>query len=158
MKRQERQAKSAMGTRSKARSVHRRAPEKPGPEVIVDFVFHDGLLYVALQNISDLPAYDVRAGFDPPFRGLGGEQETSALRMFRHTPFLAPRRIIRSFLDSSAAYFRRGEPRSITVRLSYRDADRRKYSRTLQHDLGIYEDLAFVAPSPEARSDDTSSR
>jgi len=145
-------------TKLQAADSRPKEAEKPGPEVIVDFLFDDGLLYVALQNISDIPAYNVRAGFNPPFRGLGGEQETSALRMFQHTPFLAPRRTIRSFLDSSAAYFRRGEPRSITASLTYRDADRRKYSRTIQHDLGIYEDLAFVARSARAGSEDTSNR
>jgi hypothetical protein len=133
-------------------------PGKAGPEVIVDFLFEEGLLYVVLQNISDTPAYDVRTGFDPPFRGLGGEQETSALRMFRHTPFLAPRRSIRSLLDSSASYFQRGEPRSITASLTYRDADRRKYARTILHDLAIYEDLAFVARSAPSGSSETSNR
>jgi len=132
--------------------------EKPAPEVIVDFLFDDGLLYVSLQNISDIPAYDVRAGFDPPFRGLGGEQDTSALRMFRYTPFLAPRRTIRSFLDSSTAYFQRGEPRVITVSITYLGADRKKYRRMIQHDLGIYEDLAFITRPPNAAKDDTSNR
>lgn len=112
--------------------------------MIVDFVFDDGLLYVALQNIGDVPAYDVRAGFDPPFRGLGGEQDASRLRMFRHTPFLGPRRTIRSFLDRSAAYFARAEPRAIVVSITYRDADRRQHRRTIHHDLAVYEDLAFV--------------
>jgi hypothetical protein len=136
----------------------RKAAEDPAPEVIVDFVFDDGLLYVSLQNIGDIPAYDVRARFDPPFRGLGGEQDSSALRMFRHTPFLAPRRAIRTFLDSSAAYFRRREPRSITVSITYLGADRKKYRRTIQHDLGIYEDLAFIARSANAAVDDPSNR
>jgi len=136
----------------------RKGAEKPAPEVIVDFLFDDGLLYVSLQNISDIPAYEVRAGFDPPFRGLGGEQDTSALRMFRHTPFLAPRRAIRSFLDSSAAYFQRGEPRAITVSITYLGADRKKYSRTIQHDLGIYEDLAFITQPLNAAKNDTSNR
>lgn len=132
------------------RQVRRPAP---APEVIVDFVFDDGLLYVALQNIGDIPAYDVRAGFDPPFRGLGGEQDASGLRMFRHTPFLGPRRTIRSFLDRSAAYFRRGEPRSIAVSITYRGADRRQYRRTIRHDLAVYEDLAFVERGADSGSD-----
>ena len=132
------------------RQVRRPAP---APEVIVDFVFDEGLLYVALQNIGDVPAYDVRAGFDPPFRGLGGEQDASGLRMFRHTPFLGPRRTIRSFLDRSAAYFRRGEPRSIAVSITYRGADRRQYRRTIRHDLAVYEDLAFVERGAVGTSD-----
>ena len=112
--------------------------------MIVDFVFEEGLLYVSLQNVGDVPAYDVRAGFDPPFHGLGGEQDASRLRMFRHTPFLGPRRTIRSFLDRSAAYFAREEPRSIAVSITYRDVGRRQHRRTIHHDLAVYEDLAFV--------------
>jgi hypothetical protein len=121
--------------------------------VIVDFVFDEGLLYVSLQNIGDVPAYDVRAGFDPPFRGLGGEREMSALRMFRNTPFLGPRQTIRSFLDSGAAYFARGEPREIAVHVAYRGADRRQHRRTIRHDLAIFEDLAFVVPGASAAAD-----
>lgn len=139
MKRSDRRSTSARG-----KPRPRRRTERVAPEVIVDFVFDDGLLYVSLQNIGNVPAYDVRAAFDPPFRGLGGEQDASGLRMFRHTPFLGPRRTIRSFLDRSAAYFGRGEPRSIAVSITYRDADRRQYRRTIRHDLAVYEDLAFV--------------
>jgi hypothetical protein len=149
MKRPDRRSAPARGGRagsgSKPSGPRRGSgAERAAPEVIVDFEFDDGLLYVSLQNIGDVPAYDVRAGFDPPFRGLGGEQDASALRMFRHTPFLGPRRTIRSFLDTSAAYFGRGEPRSIAVSITYSGADRRRHRRTIQHDLAVYEDLAFV--------------
>ena len=159
MKRPDRRSASARTKRTGAGSKlpaprsRRTGTERTAPEVIVDFVFDDGLLYVSLQNIGDVPAYDVRAGFDPPFRGLGGEQDTSRLRMFRHTPFLGPRRTIRSFLDRSAAYFGREEPRSIAVSITYRDADRRRYRRTIQHDLAVYEDLAFVERGAGGASD-----
>jgi hypothetical protein len=135
------------------RRAQRNGTERTAPEVIVDFVFDDGLLYVSLQNIGDLPAYEVRAAFDPPFRGLGGEQDASALRMFRHMPFLGPRRTIRSFLDSSTAYFNRGEPTTITVSITYRGADRRQHRRTIRHDLAVYEDLAFIAPRASGAAD-----
>src|SRR3954452_18131716 len=60
------------------------------PEVIVDFRFEQGLLYIALVNISAVAAYRVSVRFDKPFRGLGGECEVSALRLFRRIEFLAP--------------------------------------------------------------------
>ena len=160
MKRPDRGSESARrrpagpGSKPPGRRARRTGTERTAPEVIVDFVFDDGLLYVSLQNIGEVPAYDVRAGFDPPFRGLGGEQDAAALRMFRNTPFLGPRRTIRSFLDRSAAYFARGEPRSIAVSITYRDVARRQYRRTIQHDLAVYEDLAFV----ERRTGSTSDR
>jgi hypothetical protein len=158
MKRPDRRSAPARGGRagsgSKPSGPRRGSgAERAAPEVIVDFEFDDGLLYVSLQNIGDVPAYDVRTGFDPPFRGLGGEQDASRLRMFRRTPFLGPRRTIRSFLDRSTAYFGREEPRSIAVSITYRDADRRQYRRTIQHDLAVYEDLAFVERGAASASD-----
>lgn len=77
------------------------------PEVIVDFVFEDGLLFVSLRNIGSRPAYAVSTRFDKPFRGLHGTRTISELRLFRRLEFLAPGREIRAFLDSSAAYFAR---------------------------------------------------
>ena len=45
---------------------------EPRPDVIVDFLFEDGMLFVAVQNIGSLPAQQVHVIFDPPFKGLGG--------------------------------------------------------------------------------------
>jgi len=60
------------------------------PDVILDVRFKQGLLYLALINISDVPAYRVSVRFEKKFRGLGGECEVSALRLFRCVEFLAP--------------------------------------------------------------------
>jgi hypothetical protein len=135
------------------------APKQPqqAAEVILDFVFEDGLLFVALQNISDRPAYDVSATFDKPFCGSGGEQDVSRLRMFKRTPFLAPRRTIRTFVDSTAAYFDRNEPTSIMVEVTYRNAESAECAHTIEHDLAIYRDISFVdhaAPAGTAESRD----
>ncbi len=139
-------ARSPLGTKSALAGLQTAAP----PEVIVDFICENGLLFVALQSISDRPAYDVRVAFDKPFRGMGGEQEVSALRMFQHTPFLGPRRCIRTFLDTTAAYFRREEPTSIAATVTYKDFAQREYAHTIEHDLAIYADLSFVTrPAPE---------
>ncbi|MGH3130827.1 MAG: hypothetical protein ACRDNX_08425, partial [Gaiellaceae bacterium] len=79
----------------------------PAPEVIVDFEFERGLLYVALRNLGDRPALKVSCAFDKQFRGLGGEREMNALRLFRNVEFLAPGKEIRTLVDTSAAYFAR---------------------------------------------------
>src|SRR6478752_3953422 len=50
------------------------------PEVILDIVFEDGLLFAAVRNISARPAYRVSIGFDKGFTGLGGAQETEEAR------------------------------------------------------------------------------
>lgn len=133
--------------------------ESAGPEVFVDFVFDHGLLHVAVVNGSDIAAYRVTVAFDPPFRGLGGAQETSSLPLFRGIEFLAPRRRIETFLDRSTDYFHRGEPRRISADISWHDARKRRYTRHIVHDLGIYEDVSYVVHrSTDAAAPTTTSR
>jgi len=113
------------------------------PDVIVDFVFEDGLFFLAVTNIGPEPAERVRIAFDPPFKGLGGVSIPD-LPLFRNIEFLAPGRSIRTLLDSAAAYFARSEPERITVNLSFVDRAGRNYKSAISHDLAIYRDLAFV--------------
>jgi hypothetical protein len=117
------------------------------PDVIVDFLFEDGMLFVAVQNISSRPALRVHIAFDPPFKGLGGTVSVSELPLFRNIEFLAPGRSIRTLLDSSAGYFARQEPEQITATISYSDRSGHKFSCTILHDLAIYRDIAFVPKS-----------
>jgi hypothetical protein len=118
--------------------------EPAGPEVILDFRFEQGLLYIALVNISAVPAYRVSVRFDKPFRGLGGECHVSSLRLFRRVEFLAPHKRIETLLDSSRAYFQRREPSAIKATVSFRDAAGKAQTREIVHDLRIYQDLSYV--------------
>jgi hypothetical protein len=124
---------------------------EPRPDVIVDFVFEDGMLFVAVQNIGSEPALRVHVAFDPPFKGLGGTASIPELPLFRNIEFLAPSRSICTLLDSSAAYFARQEPEQITATASYSDRSGQKFSCTMRHDLAIYRDIAFI-PKPERTS------
>ncbi len=114
------------------------------PEVIVDFVFDDGLLFISVENIGDRPALKVSVQFDQKIMGVEGGQEISALPLFRSIEFLAPHKAIVTFLDTSAAYFRRGEPTRIAATITYQDSNRARYKKTLHHDLGIYKDIGYV--------------
>jgi hypothetical protein len=116
----------------------------PAPDVIVDFVFEDGLFFLAVTNIGPEPAERVHVGFDPPFRGLGGSVAIADIPLFRNIEFLAPARSIRTLLDSAAAYFARQEPERITVNISFADRAGRNYKSSIRHDLSIYRDIAFV--------------
>lgn len=121
------------------------AKEEPArPEVILDFRFEQGLLYIALVNISAVPAYRVSVRFDKPFRGLGGECEVSSLRLFRRVEFLAPHKRIETLLDSGRAYFQRREPSAIKATISFRDSAGKAHTREIVHDLRIYQDLSYV--------------
>ncbi len=117
---------------------------EPRPDVIVDFVFEEGLLYVAVQNIGTEPALGVKVSFDHPFRGLGGAELMPALGLFRNIVFLAPGRAIRTLVDSSAAYYARGEPERIQATITYSDRSGGEFSSTIAHDLSIYRDVAFL--------------
>lgn len=114
------------------------------PDVIVDFIFEDGLFFISVANIGDAPALKVSVKFDKDIRGVDGSQVVSSLPLFRNIEFLAPQREIRTFLDSSTAYFGRREPTRIAAALSYRDQHKVKYATTIRHDLGIYKQIGYV--------------
>jgi len=114
------------------------------PEVIVDFVFDDGLLFVAIENIGQKPALKVAVRFDKKISGLGGSCEISALPLFRNIEFMAPGKQIVTLLDSSASYFGRNEPTKIAARISYRDSEGKEFESTIQHDLEIYKEISYI--------------
>jgi hypothetical protein len=114
------------------------------PEVIVDFEFERGLLFVGVRNLGARPALEVSTRFDKPFRGLGGTRKMNGLALFKRIEFLAPRKEIRTLLDSSAAYFARDEPTLLTATVSYRTAAGERRRHAITHDLSIYRDLAYV--------------
>jgi hypothetical protein len=118
----------------------------PAPDVILDFVFDDGLFFVEIKNIGTAPAVGVKTTFSKRFTGAGGERDVSRLLMFRNISFLAPGRGIRTFLDSSDSYFRRKQPTQIDAMLSWRDPRGNRFSTTIRHDLGIYADIILAHP------------
>ena len=115
-----------------------------GPDVIVDFIFRDGLFFISVSNIGDKPAYKVSVKFDCRVFGLAGTKEISALPLFRNIEFLAPKKDIVTFLDSSSSYFGRDAPTKIAARISYRDSDGVKRSVTINHDLEIYREIGYM--------------
>lgn len=114
------------------------------PDVIVDFVFERGLFYIVLANIGGAPACDIAVVFDCTFKGLGGTKIVSGMPLFQITPFLAPGKGIRTFLDTSASYFSSNQPRKINATINFSDRAGKKYSNVCKHDLGIYLDVGWV--------------
>jgi len=115
------------------------------PEVIVEFLFDRGILSISLRNIGTRAAKKVTVSFDRSFTGFGGSKEVSSLSVFRNLEFLGPAREIVTLLDTSASYFARNQPTRISARLSYLDAEDRKYAATIDHDLEVYRDLTWVS-------------
>jgi hypothetical protein len=124
---------------------------EPQPlDVLLDVVFEQGLLFLALRNLGGEPALKVSCAFDRPVRGLGGTREVSALRLFRNVELLAPGREIRTLLDTSAAYFARREPSRLRVTVSWRTPAGQRREARIVHDLSIYRDLAYTTEGAAA--------
>jgi hypothetical protein len=117
------------------------------PEVIVDFIFEEGLFFIAIKNIGDSPAYDVSVVFDKKFSGVEGTKSVSVLPLFRNISFLAPQKEIKTFLDSSASYFARRQPTKIRATISFRDNSGAAHKSVVKHDLEIYRDIGYIKTS-----------
>ena len=114
------------------------------PDVIIEFLFDQGLLHVALRNIGDRPAIAISVKFDKKIFGLGGAKEISALPVFQRVEFLGPGREILVFVDQSDSYFARKQPTKISARISYSDSEEHKHVVTINHDLEIYRELPYL--------------
>jgi len=114
------------------------------PEVIVDFIFEDGLFFIGVKNIGAAPAHDVSVAFDKKFTGIEGAKEISALPLFKKIAFLAPQKEITAFLDHSASYFRRRQPANIRATITFKDNSGAAHKTVVKHDLRIYKDIGYV--------------
>jgi len=108
-------------------------------------VFEAGLFHLELVNLGRRPALNVSCRFEQPLSGVDGRIVTQ-LPLFENVPFLMPGKRIRTLLDSSAAYFARGEPTHIAATVSYHDRSGRRHRTTIEHDLEIYRDVVYLAP------------
>ena len=115
------------------------------PEVIVEFLFDQGLLFISVNNIGARPALKVSVKFNKKFFGLGGKKEFSALPLFKNIEFLGPKREIVTLLDNSSSYFATKQPTKISARVSYSDPEEQKYETTINYDLEIYRELVYLA-------------
>ncbi len=113
-------------------------------KVIIDFIFEEGMFFISVKNIGDDPVFKVSVEFDKKIVGLGGKKEISSLPLFRNIEFLAPRKEINTFLDTSYSYFIRKQPEKITAKVSYMDKDGELKSGIIKHDLSIYKEIGFV--------------
>ena len=132
----------AKNTRHAAKNA--KTDDHPRPEVIVDFVFDKGLLFVGVSNIGTRPALNVIVRFDKTIHALGGGRILGSLGLFNKLLFLAPQKQIMTLLDSSAAYFKRREPTNITAHISYRDDHAVHYTSIIRHNLDIYRDISYI--------------
>ena len=123
------------------------------PQVIVDFEFERGLLFVVVRNLGRAAGArregsTVRQAVQGPRRRARDERGS---RLFKRIRFLAPGKEIRTLLDSSAAYFARKEP-TAADRDRLRTAPPPASAAAIRSPTtsSIYRDLAYV---PEGEPD-----
>ncbi len=123
------------------------------PDVVVDFEFETGALYLAVTNHGSRSAHDISTRFDPTFHGSHG-REIPSLNLFDRIGFLPPGKTIRTFVDSTEAYVRRGEPTVVRSTMRFHDRRGRQFDGGATHDLDIYRDIVYPASGGDGiRSD-----
>lgn len=114
------------------------------PEVIVEFLFDRGMLFLSINNVGERPAVNITVKFDQKIVGLGGSKQISEMPLFRSLRFLGPHREIVTLVDSTASYFSRRQPVEVTARISYKDNSSRQYEEVIRHNLEVFRELAYV--------------
>ena len=114
------------------------------PDVIVDFIFEQGSLFIAVINIGDAPAYGTSVTFNKEIRGVGGSKLISGMSLFRRIEFMPPRKRISTFLDTSASYFGGGQPSEIETTITFSDRQGNSYRNQIKHNLNIYRDIGYI--------------
>ena len=117
---------------------------EPITDVIVDFDFDDGMLFLTLSNIAQGPAFDISVGFDREIWGVGGGKLIPGMTIFRDVGFLPPNKRIRTFVDTSASYFERGQPTELRCETVFHDRRGRRHVNTIRHNLEIYRAIGYV--------------
>ena len=118
--------------------------EPGGPDVIVDFIFDQGLLFIKVSNIGGRPAYKSSVTFDQQLWGVEGDKLISEIALFRLIEFMPPGKQITTFLDTSASYFKREQPTEIEAHIVFHDRDGRMHINDIKHNLEIYRDIGFI--------------
>jgi hypothetical protein len=117
------------------------------PDVIVDVLHENGLLFIVLENIGTGPAEHVSVTFKPDLHALRGTVPLSELALFQDLPFFPPGKSVRAFLDVGPAYFERKAPTRFTTTVRFQSEHGASFRRTSTHDLVVYEQLGFVVRS-----------
>jgi hypothetical protein len=114
------------------------------PDVVVDFIFEIGLLFIAIINIGEGPAFCISVKFNGEIQGVGGTKLISEMPLFRHLEFMPPDKKITTFLDTSSSYFAHRQPTEIETSISFSDRHGKQYNNKIKHNLDIYRDIGYI--------------
>ncbi len=115
------------------------------PDVIIDFIFENGLFHIAVINIGDAPAYKTSVTFNRELKGLGGKKIISNMALFQNIEFMPPQKKIATLVDTAASYFKLQLPTDILATIKYSDRAGKPYINIIRHNLNIYRDINYIA-------------
>ena len=114
------------------------------PDVIFDVVFESGLLFFTIGNIGAAPACDITVTFNREIMGINGSKSIGEMPLFRLIRFMPPGKEIITFIDTSASYFRHGQPVEFEVSIAFTDRRGKRFNNTIQHDISIYRNIGYI--------------
>jgi hypothetical protein len=119
---------------------------EPGknPDVIVDFEYDDGLLFIVIENIGNDSAYDTAIRFNKKILGMQKTKNISSLKIFQSLKFLPPGKKIKILVDLFQFYWRGKQPIQIRTGIFFRNKLRKTFQNSIKHDLSIYKDIAEI--------------
>lgn len=123
--------------------IDNRKPKK-NPDVIVDFEYSDGLLFIVIENIGDDSAHDTTVRFNKKVLGMQKTKNISSLRIFQSLKFLPPGKKIKVLVDLFKFYLAGKQPMQIRTVVFFRNKLKEIFQNSIQHDLSVYEDFVEI--------------
>lgn len=114
------------------------------PDVIVDFEYDDGLLFIIIENIGDEPAYETLIKFNKRIFGIQKTRNISSLKIFQSLKFLPAGKKIKILVDLFQSYVVSKQPMEINMVISFRNKSKQTFKNSIQHDLSIYKDFVEI--------------
>ena len=119
---------------------------KPGknPDVILDFEYDEGLLFIVIENIGNDSAYNASVRFNKKVLGMQKTKNISSLRIFQSLKFLPPGKKIKILVDLFQFYLACKQPMKISTAVVFRNKSKQIFQNSIQHDLSIYKEFAEI--------------
>ena len=125
------------------------SPPDHSAGAVVDVIFDAGIFYLELANIGSQPVTEIACSFHPDLHDLH-DRSVNGLALFTSTMFLMPGKRIRTILDTSASYFARKGPKTISVTIGYTDWTGQRHNSKVVHNLAIYQGLNYLTAQSRA--------
>lgn len=113
------------------------------PYVIVDIEFNSNESWFILKNIGRTPAYKIEINIEPKLI-TNLEKSISELIFKKPISFLAPNKIINSYIDTSFNFLKDSKPREYKIQIQYCDKKSNQYNEKYMINLENHKNRAFV--------------